>query len=85
VLLSKVPARFTDEARRRGIQGAVLLSLAVDEGGMVQDIHVERSLEPGLDKEAIKAVRQWQFRPGQRHGRPMRVKVQVEIKFSLDQ
>ncbi len=83
-VLSQVPAVYTEEAKRSGIQGIVLLALFVDENGKAQGIRVEHSLEPGLDQEAIKAVRGWRFRPGERDGHPVRVPVHVEITFSLD-
>lgn len=83
-VISRVQAKYTDDARRFGIQGVVLLSAAVDESGRARDIHVERSVEPGLDQEAIKAVRLWRFRPGEQDGHPVRVNVNVEVTFSLN-
>jgi TonB family protein len=84
LVLTKVPAAYTDAARRSGIQGTVLLSAVVDESGKAQDIHVEQSVDPGLDQEAVKAVRRWRFRPGVQDGRPVRVPVKVEITFRLN-
>jgi TonB family protein len=83
-VLSQVPAVYTDEAKRSGIQGIVRLALFVDENGKAQGIRVEHSLDPGLDQEAIKAVRGWRFEPGQRDGHAVRVPVHVEITFTLD-
>jgi TonB family protein len=83
-ILSQVPAVYTEEAKRSGIQGIVRLTLFVDENGKAQAIHVERSLDPGLDQEAIKAVRGWRFQPGEQDGHAVRVPVHVEIAFSLN-
>jgi TonB family protein len=83
-VLSEVPAVYTEEAKRSRIQGVVRLALFVDENGKAQGIRVEHALDSGLDQEAIKAVRGWRFRPGERDGRPVRVMVHVEITFSLD-
>jgi TonB family protein len=83
-VLSQVPAVYTDEAKRSGIQGIVRLALFVDENGKAQGIRVEHSLDPGLDQEAIKAVRGWRFEPGQQDGHAVRVPVHVEISFTLD-
>lgn len=82
-VLSQVPAVYTEEAKRSGIQGIVRLTLFVDENGKAQGIRVEHSLDPGLDQEAIKAVRGWRFRPGEQDGHAVRVPVHVEIAFSL--
>ena len=83
-VITKVPANYTDLARRNGIQGVVLLSAVIDESGKAQDIRVEQSVDPGLDQEAVKAVRRWRFKPGEQDGRPVRVPVQMEITFSLN-
>ncbi len=85
IVLTKIPAKFTADAVRNHIQGTVGLAMVIDEEGKAQEIHVERPLDPGLDQEAIKAVQQWLFRPGQRDGHPTRTKVQVDVVFSVDQ
>ena len=85
MVLTKIPANFTADAVRNHIQGTVGLAMVIDETGKAQEIHVERPLDPGLDQEAIKAVKQWLFRPGQRDGHPTRTKVQVDVVFSVDQ
>ena len=53
--------------------------------GRWADIEVVRSLDStfGLDQEAIKAARQWQFAPGTRFGEPVPVLVTIEIAFTL--
>jgi TonB family protein len=83
-VITRTQAVYTDAARRSGVQGTVLLSAVIDESGKAQDIHVERSVDPGLDQEAIKAFRRWRFHPGELDGHPARVPVQVEITFRLN-
>ena len=36
-----------------------------------------------LDREAVKAMRQWEFKPGTKEGKDVAVKVVVEMTFSL--
>jgi TonB family protein len=84
LVIAKAQAKYTDEARRNGIQGVVLLSAVVDESGKAQDIRVEHSIDPGLDQEAIKALRHWRFQSGVQDGRAVRVPVHVEITFRLN-
>ncbi len=83
-VIAKEQAKYTDEARRNEIQGVVLLSAVVDESGKAQDIRVEHSIDPGLDQEAIKALRHWRFQSGVQDGRAVRVPVHVEITFRLN-
>lgn len=84
VLISTVLAKYTEQARDRGIQGTVQLTLFVDESGRAQGIRVEHSLDQGLDQEAVKAVRLWRFQPGERDGHAVRLPVSVDVTFSLD-
>lgn len=74
---------YSDEARKLKAQGAVLLSLIVDERGRPRNIRVARSLGMGLDEKAIEAVRKWKFVPGTKDGIPVAVQVNVEVNFRL--
>jgi len=84
-LLHEVKPQYTAQAMRAKIQGTVLLECVVRPDGTVGDIRVKRSLDSsfGLDQEAIKAARQWQFAPGTRFGQPVPVLVTIEIAFTL--
>ncbi len=72
-LLMEVKPQYTAQAMRAKIQGTVLLECVVKPDGTVGDIKVgARSTRTfGLDQEAIKAARQWQFAPGTRFGQPV--------------
>jgi protein TonB len=37
----------------------------------------------GLDEKAIEAAKQWLFEPAKKDGRPVAVRAQIEVKFSL--
>src|SRR4029079_10407386 len=76
-LLHEVKAQYTDEARRRGITGDVLLEVVVRRDGGVGDVRVLQGLGYGLEDRAIAAVRQWRFEAGRRKGTPVDVLVEV--------
>jgi TonB family protein len=82
-LLREVKAVYTDEARRRGIEGEVLVEIVVGRDGSVGDVRVLRSLGHGLDRKAIEAVRQWRFAPARRQGAAVDVIVEVSLQFKL--
>jgi TonB family protein len=85
VLVREAKPNYSAAAMRARIQGAVLLECVVMPDGSVGDVRVVRSLDPlyGLDKEAVKTVKQWRFRPGMKGGAPVPVLVMVEMSFTL--
>ena len=83
-LLSQVRPNYTPDAMRRRIQGTVVLEMIVGADGAPYDLRVVRSLdEHGLDDEAIKAARQWRFKPGHRGDTPVDVLVILVIDFHM--
>lgn len=74
---------YDDKDRKKKIEGTVTLSMIVTKEGRTADIKVTKSLTPGLDQQAIKAVSQWTFEPAVEDGQtcPMRMSVQVQFRF----
>jgi TonB family protein len=81
-LLHEVKADYTEEARRRGIRGEVVLEIVIRRDGSVGDVRVLHGLDGGLNDRAAQAVRQWRFAPAQRQGVPVDVIVEVSVEFS---
>ena len=82
-LLVQVKPTYTPDALNARIQGTVWLALVVTWEGRPTDIRVVRSLDAGLDVEAMRAVGQWQFDPGRRAGVPVDVLVTVAMEFRI--
>ena len=82
-LLREVKAEYTDEARRRGLTGDVLLEIVVRRDGSVGDVSVLQGRGAGLDQRAVAAVRQWRFEPARLRGTPVDVIVEVAVEFTL--
>ena len=84
-VLTEVKPSYTAEAMRAKVQGAVTVEAIVREDGSVGQVRIVRSLDRtfGLDEEALKAVRNWRFRPGKRQGRSVPVIVEIELTFTL--
>jgi TonB family protein len=82
-LLREVKAAYTEDARRAGVSGDVLLDIVVRHDGSVGDVRLRRGLGLGLDQQAITAVRQWRFAPATRQGAPVDVLVEVAVEFVL--
>jgi len=82
-LLSKVNPEYSHSARTGKVHGPVLLSIVVGADGQAHDIKVVRSLEPGLDANAIAAVRKWKFRPGKKGSEAVDVRATIEVNYKL--
>jgi TonB family protein len=82
-LVREVKPDYTEEARRRSIEGEVVLEIVVRRDGSVSDVRVIRGLGSGLDQRAAQTVAQWQFAPARRFGTPVDVVVEVSVEFKL--
>jgi TonB family protein len=82
-ILREVKPDYTEEARRRGLSGEVVLEVIVQRDGRVGSVRVMQGIGGGLDQRAIEAVRQWRFAPGERRGVPVDVVVEVAVEFRL--
>ena len=83
ILVKEVKPQYTPEAKKAKIEGSVTLECVVETDGAVGDVHVTKSLDPGLDREAIKAAKQWRFEPGTKDGKPVPVLITLEMTFTL--
>jgi protein TonB len=71
-------------AAENGVQGRVIVQFVVEKDGSVTDVHVAKSVDPSLDKEAarvVKAMSKWN--PGKQNGSAVRVKYTVPVTFKL--
>lgn len=83
VLISKVDPQYTDEARAAGIEGTVILQIAVDPDGTPEVLSVVHGVDPGLDARAAEVVRWWRFQPANKDGRPVRFITTIGVPFQL--
>ena len=74
---------YSEEAKKARIEGVVVLSAIVRKDGTIEVLKVVRSLDGGLDENAVRAIKQWKFRPGMKDGIPVDVALNVEVNFSL--
>jgi len=83
VPIFKPEPEYSEEARKAKFQGAVMLSIVIDENGKTRDVRVIRPLGLGLDEKAIEAVLKWRFKPSLKDGRAVAVSANVEVNFRL--
>lgn len=71
-------------AQENGVQGRVVVSFVVERDGSITDVQVARSVDPSLDREAQRVVRNMpRWIPGKQNGQSVRVKYNVPVAFRL--
>jgi len=77
-------AEYSDEGRKKNINGLCLVTLYVDAYGLPQRLKVVRSLEPTMDQKALEAVDRYRFKPALRNKmEPVPVMITIEVNFRL--
>jgi TonB family protein len=82
IVMKPKPA-YTDEARRRQIEGEVVLEAEFTAAGVVRVLRVVRGLGHGLDEAAVAAAQGIRFRPAEREGAAVSTVAQVRMVFQL--
>lgn len=76
--------RYPKVAEENGIQGRVICTFIVECDGSVTDVKVARSIDPSLDKEAVRVMKNMpDWIPGTQNDVPVRVKYTVPVIFKL--
>lgn len=71
-------------AEENGIQGRVVATFVVERDGSITDVKIVKSVDPSLDKEAVRVLKSMpKWIPGRQNGQPVRVKYTVPVTFRL--
>jgi len=71
-------------AEENGIQGRVVTTFVVERDGSITDVKVIKSVDPSLDKEAVRVVKSMpKWNPGKQNGSAVRVKFTLPVTFRL--
>ena len=71
-------------AEENGVQGRVVCTFVVERDGSITDVRVVKSVDPSLDKEAVRVVKSMpKWIPGKQNGSAVRVKYTVPVTFRL--
>lgn len=76
--------KYPSIATENGIQGRVICTFVINRDGKVTNAEVIRSVDPSLDKEALRVINNMPaWKPGKQRGKPVRVKYTLPIVFRL--
>lgn len=79
----KSHVQYPPEAREKGLQGRVLVKFVVEKDGSLSNIEVAKSVDPILDKEAVRVVKSMpKWHPGKNQGVALRVKGLVPVNIT---
>lgn len=81
-LIYRVQPEYPEIARQARIQGAVQLRAIISKAGTIENLIAE-SGPPMLIPSALKAVRQWRYRPYLLNGEPVEIDTEITVKFIL--
>ncbi|HKX26588.1 MAG TPA: TonB family protein [Blastocatellia bacterium] len=82
-ILYKEKATYTAEARHKGVQGTIILSLIFMDDGSIRQLRVIKGLPYGLNGRAIIAAYKIRFQPAVKNGQPISVRGNLEYTFNL--
>lgn len=83
VPLHPILPRYTEPARRAGMQGTVIVEAIIDEKGNATNVRILRGLPMGLDRSAVEAIQQTQFKPAMIGKRPVKVYFTLTVNFAI--
>ncbi|MDA0350518.1 MAG: M56 family metallopeptidase [Verrucomicrobia bacterium] len=74
---------YPTKMKEEGVEGTVITLFVIDEYGNVTNPLVVNSSNSAFNGSAMDAVSQWKFEPGKVDGEPVRVRVRLPIKYTL--
>ena len=83
VMLYAPEPNFPPEARAARISGNVSVQFLIDEQGHPAHMQVVHGLGHGLDEKAVEAVKLYRFKPATADGKPVVVKMRIDVAFHL--
>lgn len=76
--------RYPTIAQENGTQGRVIVQFVVNSDGSIVDATVVRSVDPFLDKEALRVINSMpKWKAGKQRGKAVRVKYTLPVMFRL--
>ena len=78
-----VEPEFSPKSKEAFVEGVVRISTVITSQGEPSAFRVVSGLNAEEDRNAVEALKKWRFQPGTKNGRPVNVRVTVEVEFHL--
>jgi len=83
-LKSEVRVPYPPQAKKRGIQGAVVMNLLIDDTGRVREVSLIEGSSAELNAAAMDAIKNFQFTPAMIQTKPVAVRIRYVYRFVLE-
>jgi protein TonB len=83
-LISEIKIPYPAEAKKKGIQGAVVMDILIDEKGAVRQATLVNGPDPSLSEAALEAVKKFMFSPAIMQEKPVAVRIRYAYRFILE-
>ena len=80
-LLKQVNPEYPPDWKGVRVEGSVDIGVVVTSQGTPKDAKVIKSLSKDLDQFAVDAVKQWRFSAARKGGKPVSVRILIEIEY----
>ncbi len=76
--------KYPTQAKRMGTEGKVFVEFIVNRNGEASDLKIIRGIGAGCDEEALRVLTLTKWEPGKQRGKPVRVKMGMQLNFKLN-
>lgn len=83
IITKRIFPDYPEDAKMAAVEGVVVIQVLVNESGTVDETKIIKSI-PLLDKPAIEAAKQFQFKPAKFDGEFIKVWVTILFHFELE-
>jgi TonB family protein len=82
-LVHSVEPAFSTKSNEAFVEGTVTVSAVVTTHGVLTGMQVLKGLNAAQDRSALDALKEWRFEPGTKGGKPVNVRVKIQVDFHL--
>lgn len=79
----KVEPHYPDIFLKAGIEGEVMIKALIDEQGKVEKAESVKASKPEFAEASLTAIKQWEFIPATKDGKPIKAEVFVPFNYRL--
>jgi protein TonB len=83
LLIHRVQPQYPVIAKQLHIQGAVVVDALIGRDGRIEQATVIRG-QALLNRSAVEAIKQWQYRPYYLNGEPVEVETEITVNFVME-